>query len=240
MCIRLGDVFAPSESEDCRAKAGRWHDLAVNLMQVACPTTPLSIAIPLSQRRIIAAFIAVALALALPTGLARAQGYPAKYGFGTTATEQEIAAMAIAIPADGTGLPPGKGDYASGKTVYETACAACHGTDLRGVAALPDMPSGAALRLTGGRGTLASRNPVVTVESYWPNATTLFDYIRRTMPFSAPGSLSNDEVYAVTAYVLAEGNIIDKTTILDAETLPKVQMPNRDGFIPDPRPELFK
>src|SRR5215831_5412289 len=82
------------------------------------------------------------------------------------------------------------------------------------------MPSGAALRLVDGRGTLASGNPVVTVESYWPYATTLFDYIRRAMPFSAPGSLSNDEVYALTAYILAEGNIIDKTTVIDANTLP--------------------
>ena len=108
------------------------------------------------------------------------------------------------------------------------------------MAGLPDMPSGVALRLIGGRGTLASANPVVTVESYWPYATTLFDYIRRAMPFSAPGSLSNDEVYAVTAYVLAEGNLIDKAMVIDAESLPEVQMPNRDGFIPDPRPELFK
>jgi mono/diheme cytochrome c family protein len=148
--------------------------------------------------------------------------------------------VAIAIQADGKDLPPGKGDYATGKAVYETACAACHGADLKGVAGLPDMPSGAALRLIGGRGTLASANPVTTVESYWPYATTLFDYIRRAMPFSAPGSLSNDDVYAVTAFILAEGNIIDKTTVVDAKTLPKVQMPNRDGFIPDPRPELFK
>jgi cytochrome c len=207
---------------------------------MACPITPLSISILPSQRRAVAAFVACVLALALPRGLIHAQGYPAKYDFGTTATEQEIAAVAIAIPADGGGLPPGKGEFAGGKRVYETACAACHGTDLKGVAGLPDMPSGAALRLIGGRGTLTSRNPVVTVESYWPYATTLFDYIRRSMPFSAPGSLSNDEVYAVTAYILAEGNIIDKTTVIEAETLPKVQMPNRAGFIPDPRPEQFK
>jgi len=124
--------------------------------------------------------------------------------------------------------------------VYETACAACHGANLQGVAGLPNMPAGAALRLIGGRGTLTTKNPVMTVESYWPYATTLFDYVRRAMPFQAPGSLTADEIYAVLAYILAEGNIIDKAAVLDAETLPRVQMPNRDGFIPDPRPELFK
>ena len=217
-----------------------WHDVLLKLKPVACRPTPLSVAVPSPQKRIAAAFMAGGLAAAVPTAFAHSQGYPSKYDFGATAAEQEIAAVAIAIPADGKGLPPGKGDYTAGKVVYETACAACHGTDLKGVAGLPDMPSGAALRLTGGRGTLASRNPVVTVESYWPYATTLFDYIRRAMPFSAPSSLSNNEVYAVTTYILAESNIIDKKTVIDAETLPKVQMPNRDGFIPDPRPELFK
>jgi mono/diheme cytochrome c family protein len=171
---------------------------------------------------------------------ADAQGYPSKFEFGQPATEQEIAAVAIAIPADGKGLPPGKGDYAKGKQVYETACAACHGANLMGVANLPDMPAGAALRLIGGRGTLTSQKPIPTVESYWPYATTLFDYIRRAMPFQAPGSLSNDEIYAVSAYILGEAKIIDKATVLDAQSLPKVQMPNHDGFIPDPRPEVFK
>jgi S-disulfanyl-L-cysteine oxidoreductase SoxD len=173
-------------------------------------------------------------------GAASAQGYPSKFEFGQPATEQEIAAVAIAIPADGKGLPAGKGDYAKGKQVYETACAACHGANLMGVANLPDMPAGAALRLIGGRGTLTSQKPIPTVESYWPYATTLFDYIRRAMPFQAPGSLSNDEIYAVSAYILGEAKIIDKATVLDAQSLPKVQMPNRDGFIPDPRPEVFK
>ncbi len=181
-----------------------------------------------------------AIALAVTTALARAQGYPARFEFGAPASEQDIARLAIAIPADGKGLPPGRGDYQKGKQVYEIACAACHGADLKGVAGLPNMPSGAALRLIGGRGTLTSQKPTVTVESYWPYATTLFDYVRRAMPFMSPGSLSDEEVYAVSAYILAEANIIDKATVLDAQTLPKVAMPNRDGFIADPRPELFK
>jgi S-disulfanyl-L-cysteine oxidoreductase SoxD len=169
-----------------------------------------------------------------------ADGYPSKFSFGEIASEQDIASIAIAVSADGNGLPPGSGDYAKGKQVYETACAACHGADLKGVVGLPDMPSGAALRLVGGRGTLTSQKPIVTVESYWPYATTLFDYIRRAMPYTAPGSLSTDEIYAVSAYILAEGKIIDKSAVLDANSLPKVDMPNRDGFIADPRPEMFK
>lgn len=180
-----------------------------------------------------------ALGLAAPE-FARAQSYPGTFDFGAPASAQEIAAVAIAVAPDGKGLPAGKGTYADGKTVYENACAACHGADLKGVAGLPNMPSGPALRLSGGRGTLNTPNPVMTVESYWPHATTLFDYVRRAMPFQAPGSLAADEIYAVVAYLLAEGNVIDKATVLDAQTLPQVRMPNRDGFIPDPRPELFK
>lgn len=109
-----------------------------------------------------------------------------------------------------------------------------------GVAGLPDMPNGAQVRLIGGRGTLTTKAPVLTVESFWPYATTLFDYVHRSMPFTAPGSLSPDEVYAVCAYILAEAKIIDRSMVLDAQSLPRVIMPNRDGFIPDPRPEIFK
>jgi cytochrome c len=183
---------------------------------------------------------AVLAALGLAPSLARAQGYPGTFDFGATATQQEIAAVAIAVAPDGKGLPAGKGGYAAGKTVYEQACAACHGADLKGVAGIPNMPTGPALRLSGGRGTLNTPNPVMTVESYWPHATTLFDYVRRAMPFQAPGSLTADEVYAVVAYILGEGNVIDRSIVLDAQTLPQVRMPNRDGFIPDPRPEFFK
>jgi cytochrome c len=182
--------------------------------------------------------VAVVIFVAVAHNIAYAQGYPTKLEFGTPATEQDIAA--IAIPADGTGLPAGSGDYTKGKAVYEAACAACHGADLIGVAGLPNMPAGAQLRLIGGRGTLASKNPVMTVESYWPYATTLFDYIRRAMPFASPGSLTADEIYAVSAYILAEAKIIDKSMLLDAKTLPLIEMPNRNGFIPDPRPEMFK
>jgi S-disulfanyl-L-cysteine oxidoreductase SoxD len=187
-----------------------------------------------------AVLLAAALAVLGAPDFARAQGYPSKFDFGVSASAQDVAAVAIAIAPDGKGLPVGNGDYAGGKTVYETACAACHGADLQGVAGLPNMPAGAVLRLIGGRGTLTTKNPVKTVESYWPYATTLFDYVRRAMPFQAPGSLTADEIYAVLAYILAEGNVIDKAVVLDAQTLPRVQMPNRDGFIPDPRPELFK
>jgi cytochrome c len=171
----------------------------------------------------------VAFALAATCGAAQQGGY----GFGSRIGERELAKY-FAIPPDGRGLPPGEGDAVRGAKVYADACAACHGEHLEGN---PARGVGGD-KLIGGRGTLATKTPIKTVESYWPYATTLFDYVKRTMPFTAPGSLSDTDVYSVVAYILSEAKIIAPTEKMSAETLPKIVMPNRDGFEPDPRPEL--
>lgn len=167
----------------------------------------------------------------LPTAVA--QTTQLHYGFGSSVTAQDLAKY-LSVQPDGRGLPPGAGDAVAGAKVYAQACLACHGDKLQGN---PAKGIGGD-RLIGGRGSLATAQPVKTVESYWPYATTLFDYVKRAMPFSAPGSLTDDEAYAVVAYILSEAKIIRPTDTMNAQTLPKVMMPNRDGFIPDPRPEL--
>jgi cytochrome c len=154
-----------------------------------------------------------------------AQGEPARFGFGRPPTPAEIAAFDIDVRPDGQGLPPGHGSVQDGAKIFAATCASCHGE--KGETA---VPTGAVL--VGGQGTLTSAKPVKTIGSYWPYVTTLFDYIRRAMPFNAPQSLSNDEVYAVTAYLLSLNKIVPNDTVLDARTLPEVRMPNRDGFKP--------
>lgn len=175
----------------------------------------------------------IALPMVFGSQAIHAQGYGGPYDFGTTATAEEIAAIDIDAMPDGRGMPPGSGTYDQGKEVYTTNCLACHAADLTGVAEV------GAAALIGGRGSLTSDAPSKTIESYWPYASTVFDYVKRAMPFNAPGSLTDDEVYSVVAYILGEANIVDKTATLDAASLAKVEMPNKDGFIADPRPDVY-
>ncbi|ACC76229.1 cytochrome c [Paraburkholderia phymatum] len=146
---------------------------------------------------------------------------------GTPIRDADLAAWNIDVAPDGRGLPAGSGDVAMGGKIFSAKCAACHGA--KGEGSIGDQ-------LVGGRGTLASANPKRTVGSYWPYATTLFDYIRRAMPYNAPQSLSADEVYAVSAWILNQNGIVPDDARLDAHSLASIRMPNRDGFIPDPRP----
>src|SRR5262249_6911421 len=141
---------------------------------------------------------------------------------GRPATPAEVAGWDISIPPDGTGLPPGSGTPEQGAGIYAQQCQACHGEKGAGQ---PNDP------LVGGHGTLASPRPVRTIGSYWPYATTVFDYIRRAMPYPQPHSLTNDAVYAVTAYLLHLNGIIGAQEVMNAQTLPQVRMPNRDHFL---------
>lgn len=152
-----------------------------------------------------------------------------KYSLGRKATDQEIAGWNIDVDPDGKALPPGHGTVDQGRELFQNQCAACHGE--KGEGGIGD-------RLVGGKGTLATPKPIKTVGSFWPYAPTLFDYIRRAMPMNAPQSLSNDEVYALTAYILNLNDIVPKNATMDAKTLGAVKMPNRDGFVDDPRPDV--
>ncbi|MCJ2098602.1 c-type cytochrome [Methylobacterium sp. E-046] len=144
--------------------------------------------------------------------------------FGRAASQEEIALWDIDVRPDGRGLPIGGGTAARGQVIFEQTCAACHGAGGQG---------GAKDRLVGGQGTLASAKPVKTVGFFWPYATSLFDYIRRAMPYPDPGSLTADETYAVTAYILSLNAIIPEDFVLSKENLAQVRMPNREGFVPD-------
>src|SRR5580693_2589186 len=151
------------------------------------------------------------------------------YGIGRPATAAEVAGWNIDIDRDGHNLPPGSGSVAHGREVFEQQCAACHGAKGEG---------GVGDRLVGGQGTIATPHPVRTVGSYWPYATTLFDYIRRAMPQNAPESLGNDDVYAVSAYILHLNGLIPADATLDARALSAIKMPNRNMFVGDPRPDV--
>jgi cytochrome c len=151
------------------------------------------------------------------------------YGIGRSATPAEIAGWNIDIDRYGNNLPPGSGSVSHGREVFDQQCAACHGAKGEG---------GVGDRLVGGQGTLATPKPVRTVGSYWPYAPTLFDYIRRAMPQNAPQSLSNEDVYAVSAYILNLNGLLAADATLDASTLSAIKMPNRSMFVGDPRPDV--
>jgi mono/diheme cytochrome c family protein len=151
------------------------------------------------------------------------------YGLGRAPTAEEIRKWDVTIPPDGRGLPPGSGTSGAGKAIYTERCASCHGPDGR------DPKYGA---LVGGQGSLSTDRPLQTIGSFWPYATTLWSYINRAQPLDEPGSLTPDQVYAVTALLLHLNGIIGQHDVLDAATLVKVRMPNRDGFVPDARPDV--
>jgi cytochrome c len=143
-------------------------------------------------------------------------------GLGHALSPQEADAVDFVIMPDGTGLPAGSGNAKSGAALFQAHCAACHGSEGR---------NGINDALVGGQGTIAGPTPEKTVGSYWPYATTLFDYVRRAMPYQNPGSLTNDELYSITAYVLWLNGIVAPSDTIDATALPEVKMPNRDKFV---------
>ena len=179
-----------------------------------------------------AALVAVAAALiagASVAAIGTAVGNE-HYELGAPASAELIAGWDIDVRPDGQGLPPGQGTAAGGEETFVARCAACHGEFGEAVGRFPV--------LIGGSDSLDTSNPVKTVSSYWPYATTLWDYIHRAMPFGDAQSLTDDETYAVTAYVLYLNDLVEEDFVLDRDSLPSIEMPNRDGFIAtDPRPD---
>lgn len=153
------------------------------------------------------------------------------YGLGRAATDQEVRAWNIDVAPTGEGLPAGQGTAKQGAALFAARCSACHGSTGK---------EGPMDRLVGGVGTLATQHPIKTIGSFWPYATTLYDYVHRAMPFTAPQSLSPGEIYAIVAWLLYQNGIIAEDTVLDAQSLPNISMPNRRGFLPDPRPDVPK
>ncbi|WP_323775998.1 c-type cytochrome [Leisingera sp.] len=168
---------------------------------------------------------AVASALAVPADAE-------KFGLGRPALPEEIAAWDLDVAPDGSGLPAGSGDVFTGEEVFAEKCAVCHGDFAEGVGNWP--------KLAGGQGTLDHDDPLKTVGSYWPYLSTTWDYVNRSMPFGNAQSLSADEVYAITAYILYSNDLVDEEFVLSNETFMDVELPNADGFILDNRPEAEK
>lgn len=154
-----------------------------------------------------------------------------KYKLGRSATPEDIRATDLFVSPTGEGLPAGKGTAAEGRDIYSRRCARCHGAQGQGDEEGP---------LVGGKGSLATPKPLKTVGSYWPYSTTIYDYVRRAMPFDNPGLLDANQTYSVVALILHMNGIIGEKDEMNATTLPKVRMPNRDGFVRDNRPDTGK
>jgi S-disulfanyl-L-cysteine oxidoreductase SoxD len=175
-------------------------------------------------------FVAAA-ALICVAGLAQAGEPRPAVSYGKPISEADIAPWNIDIRTkDGAGLPPGKGSVAQGKEVYENKCIACHGEGAKGGAVYATM--------VGGIGSFTTNTRVMTPGSMYPYAPILFDYIRRAMPMNEPQSLTNDEIYAVSAYLLNLNGLVPADAVMDAKSLAAIKMPNRDGFILDDRPDV--
>lgn len=153
---------------------------------------------------------------------------PTKYGFGRLATPNEISLWDIDIRPDGKGLPAGQGDALKGKPLYISKCAACHGNNDTDLSKLK-LPAPVLVSDT------SAKSRPKAIGNYWPYATTVYDYLRRAMPYNAPGTLTNEEVYSITAYLLYANKIIEQTEVLNAKTLPKIVMPAKKLFIMDDR-----
>lgn len=157
---------------------------------------------------------------------------PALYGLGTAASASEVAAWNTDASPSGAGLPSGRGDAATGATLYAAQCASCHGANGEGV---PPLPPLVGREPREGFGFGSDPKLVRTIGNYWPEATTLFDYIKRTMPLTAPGSLSDNDVYSLTAHLLVANEILPAGASLDSASLMAIRMPGRDKFVPDNR-----
>ena len=180
--------------------------------------------------RLMRRFVFIAAACFMVASAVAATDKSGYYGYGQLATLEQIAGWDIDVRPDGVGLPPGSGTVEDGETLYEEQCAACHGSFGEGVGRFPS--------LAGGEGSLKDERPQKTVGSYWKYTSTLWDYIHRAMPFAQPESLSDDEVYAVTAYVLYLNDLVEDDFELTRENLSSIRLPNEGSFIPDQRPDV--
>jgi S-disulfanyl-L-cysteine oxidoreductase SoxD len=186
----------------------------------------------MSKSANLAASAVLLMTLSVPALAQATKDTPRNYGIGHIATADQIAGWDIDIRPDGQGAPPGRGSVKNGEKIYMDKCAACHGEFGESAGRWP--------QLAQGKGTLASHDPVKTVGSYFPYLSSVFDYIRRSMPFGDAQSLSNDELYAVVAYVLSLNDIVDDKFVLSKESWAQVKMPNQSGFYDDDREKTEK